>query len=238
MGTIHPPMTDTTLSPLFGETTYPSLLREGTESRLSHSDSGPMSLTLVTALTSPIGATTNDPEEETLTLRSQNPFLASIIARQQTPSTRMGPTTSGTHLNRSTETSSVRNKSKHGSFDELTSRPEPTGNTEEAVRTWSTTSRPLEGRPSTSATPQTASSWPESTPTAIGNYSARTLAADAQIYGHEPRRSPNSSTNSSSPSHSDLTSASIERTTSSDFQYDWESVYPGFHPEDANWEDP
>ncbi len=26
--------------------------------------------------------------------------------------------------------------------------------------------------------------------------------------------------------------------TSEDFQYDWESVYPGFHPEDANWEDP
>ncbi len=33
-------------------------------------------------------------------------------------------------------------------------------------------------------------------------------------------------------------SASIERTTTNDFQYDWESVYPGFHPEDANWEDP
>ncbi len=74
-----PPTASTTLSLLFSETTYPSLPREGTESRLSHTDSGPTSPTPVTAPTSPIRS---DYDEETtpLALRLRNPFLASIIA--------------------------------------------------------------------------------------------------------------------------------------------------------------
>ncbi len=42
----------------------------------------------------------------------------------------------------------------------------------------------------------------------------------------------------SGTSPSDSTNASIGRTTSDGFQYDWESVFPGYNPEDANWEDP
>ncbi len=76
----HLPTAATTLSPLFGKTTYPSLLREGTESRLSHSDSGLTSLTPVTAPTSPIRSSDDDEEMTPLTFQLWNPFLTSIIA--------------------------------------------------------------------------------------------------------------------------------------------------------------
>ncbi len=82
------------------------------------------------------------------------------------------------------------------------------------------------------------SSWPKSTPTTIGSYSAPIQATDAQTYGHEQRRRSDSSASNSSRSLSNSTSASGERTTTHDFQYDWESVYPGFHLEDVNWKDP
>ncbi len=237
MGTTHPPTMSATLSPRFGETRYPSLPREEIESHKSHSCSGLTSLTAVTAPTSPI--TNSDSEEPTpLALRLRNPFLALIIAAQQTPSTLRGLTTSGMHSNRSTETSSVQNESKHGSFDKRTSKPGQTGNTEERTRTWNITSPPTEERRSTSANLPTARSWPESMPTTTRSYSAPIQVTDAQTYRHGQKRSIDSSMNDSNTSPSDSTSASIGRTTFGDFQYDWESVFLGYNPEDANWEDP
>ncbi len=106
------------------------------------------------------------------------------------------------------------------------------------MRTWSTTSPPTGERHSTLATPPTGNSWPGSTPTATGSYSAPIPATDAQIYGHKQKRRIDSSESDSNPSLSNSTSASIGRTTIDDFQYDWESVYPGFHPEETMWGDP
>ncbi len=228
------PTMSTTLSPLFGETTYPSLPREGTKSRLSRMDSGPASPTPVTAPTSLIG-TESDNEEATPTMfRSWNPFLASIIAHQQTPSTGRGLTTSGMHSNRSTEISSVQNESKHGSFDERTSKPEQTGNTEERARIWNTSSPSTEEPHSTSENPLTGNSWPESIPTATRSYSAPILATDAQTYGHKQRRSSDSNTLPSG-----WTNDSTERRISEEvFAYDWDSIYPGFQPGNAYWDDP
>ncbi len=82
------------------------------------------------------------------------------------------------------------------------------------------------------------SSWPESTQTGIESYSVPIQASDAQTYGHEQKRSSDSSTSNSSTSPSDSTSDFIGRTTFDGFQYDWESVFPGYNPKDANWEDP
>ncbi len=84
-----------------------------------------MSLTLVTAPTSLIEDDSDNEAPTPLVLGSRNPFLASIIAAQQIPSTRKGLTTSGTHSNKSTETSSAQNESRHGNFGRQTSRPEP-----------------------------------------------------------------------------------------------------------------
>ncbi len=238
LGSTHPITVSTTLLPLFGKTTYPSLPREGTESRLSHLDSGLTSPTPVTAPTSPIRSDNNNEEPTPLALCSRNPFLASIIAAQQTPSTRRGQTMSGTHSSRSTETSSVQNESKHGSFDERMSRPGQAGSTEEPGKTWSTSLQQTGEPPSTSAIPPMANSWPESTPTETGSYSAPIQAADAPTYGPEQRRSIDSSASDLSTSLSDSTNTSIERTIFDGFQYDWESVFLGYNPEDANWEDP
>ncbi len=74
-------------------------------------------------------------------------------------------------------------------------------------------------------------------PTVTGSYSTPILATDAQTYGHEQRRKTNSSESDSSTLLSDSMNASIGRTTFDDFQYDWESVYPGFHPEETTWND-
>ncbi len=238
MGTTHPPTMSTTLLLLFSKTRYPSLPQEGTESRQSHSDSGLTSPIPVIAPTSPIGAESDDEGPTPWALRSRNPFLASIIAAQQTPSMWRDPTMSGTHSSRLTETSSAPNESKHGNFEGQTSRPGQTGNTEAVERTWTTSSRPTEEPYSTSDIPPTGSSWQESMPTKIGKYSAPIPVNDAQTYGHEQRRNTDSSANSSSALPSDLMNASIRRTTFDDFQYDWESVFPGYNPEDANWEDP
>ncbi len=216
MGITHPPTTNVTLSPLFGETTYPSLPREETESHLSHSDSGLTSPTAVTAPTSPTGAITDDHEEEMPTLRSRNPFLASIIARQQTPSTQKGLTSSGTHSRISTEKSSDQSESRHGNFNEQMSRPGLVSNTAARVRIWPITLPPIGAPPSTSEIPPTRTLRHEPTPTATGSYSTLIPVTDALTYGHKQRRRSDSSTSSSSPSHSDLTSASIERTTSND----------------------
>ncbi len=174
-------------------------------------------------------------------LGSRNPFLASIIANQRTRSTGRVPTTSGIHLNRSTETSSVQSESKPGSFDEPTSKPEPAGNMQEATRTWSISLPRTGGHPSTSGPRQTERSWPGSMPTATGSYTLPTPVTDAQTYRHEQRARSNDSKGSSKSSPSDstsTTSASERRTAPIDFQYDWESVYPGFHPEETTWNDP
>ncbi len=150
----HPPMTPTTLSPLFSETRYPSLPREGTKSHRSHSDSGRASPT------SPIEGEDDNEAPTPLALGSRNPFLASIIVHQQTPSMRKGPTTSGTPSHRSTKRSSVQSELRHGSFDEQTSRPGRTGNTEGLGRTWTTSSPPAGEHSSTSAPLRTENSWP------------------------------------------------------------------------------
>ncbi len=230
LGTIRPHTTSTsqTLLPLFGETRYPSLPREGTESHLSHSDSGLTSPTPVTAPQSPIEDDNDNEAPMLLVLSSRNPFLASIIAQQLTPSMWRGPTMSGTHSNRSTERS----------LDQNESRPGQTGSKGGLGRIWSTSSPPAGEHPSTSAPPQTGNSWQESMPTATGSYIAPTPAAHAQIYGHEQRRSIDSSETDSSPSRGDWTNDSIGRTTSEAFTYDWDSVFLGYRPEDAGWEDP
>ncbi len=108
----------------------------------------------------------------------------------------------------------------------------------ERVRTWNTTSQRPGEPPSTSAIPPTATSWPESMLTGTGSYTLPTLAAAAPTYGYEQARRNKSSTSSSSSSRSDSTSDSGQRITPDDFQYDWESVFPGYNPKDANWEDP
>ncbi len=83
------------------------------------------------------------------------------------------------------------------------------------------------------------STWPESTPTAAGSYTAPTQAADAQTYEHEQRRNIRFSGNALSPLRDGWTSDSTGRTTSEyRFEYDWDSVFPGYQPEDAKWEDP
>ncbi len=164
LGLAHPPTTRTTLSPLFSKTQYPSLPREGTTSRQSHSDSGLTSPTPVTAPQSPIN---NDNEAPTpLALGSRNPFLASIIAARPTPSTGRGPTTSGMHLNRSTKTPRPRASRGMGAPMGWTLRPGPAGTTQEHARTWTTTSQSTGEHPSTSGIPPTGSSWHESMPTA------------------------------------------------------------------------
>ncbi len=190
----------------------------------------------MTAPTSPIEDGSDD-QERTL-LGSRNPFLASNIAAQQTPSTLRDPTTSGTHSYRSTETSLAWKESKHGSFDEQTSRPGRPGSTEGRARTWTTTSPSTGEHHSTSANPHKERSWPESMLTATGSYIAPTPVNAAQTYGHEQRRSINFSVSDSENSPSDSTSASIERTTNDDFQYDWESVLWGYNPKNPDWEDP
>ncbi len=145
---------------------------------------------------------------------------------------------SGMHSHRSTETFSVQNESRHGSFDKQTSRPGQTGSTGEVARTW-TTSLPQTGeRPSISDIPLTGSSWQESMPTETGKYSGPIPVNDAQTYGHEQRRSTDSSVNDSTSLPSDWTSDFIGKTTFEAFPYDWDSVFPGYNPEDANWEDP
>ncbi len=145
---------------------------------------------------------------------------------------------SGTHSYRSTKRSLAQRELRHGSFDEQTLRPEQIGNTEGHVRTWTTSLPPAGEHPSTSAPPQTGNSWQGSMPIATGSYIAPTPVADAQTYGHEQRKSIDSSETGSSPSHGDWTSDSIRRTTSEAFTYDWDSVFPGYQPEDADWEDP
>ncbi len=197
-----------------------------------------MSPTPVTALTSPIKGDNNNEVPTPLALGSRNPFLASIIAQRQTPSTWRDPTTSGTLSNRSTERSLVQNELRHGSFDQQMSRPEQTGSIGGHGRTWNTSSPPVGEPPSILVPPQMGNSWQESTPIATGSYTAPTLVDDAQIYGHEQRRSTDSSERDSSPSHGDWMSNSIGRTTSEAFAYDWDSIFLGYQPEDAGWEDP
>ncbi len=231
-------MTASTFSPLFGETGYPSLPREGAMSRQSHLGSGQTSPTPVTAPQSPIEDDDDSEAATPLGLGSRNPFLASIIVARQTPSTGKGQTTSGTHSNRSTKTSSVRSKLKPGSFDEQTSRPGRAGNMQAHARTWPITSPSTEGRHSTSGNPLAQSLLQEPTPTATGSYSGPTPDTDAQTYGHKQERRSNSSRSSSNTSLSSLTSASGQRTMPEIFQYDWESVYPGFYPEETVWGNP
>ncbi len=89
LGPAHPTMTAPTLSPLFGETRYPSLPREGATSRQSHLGSGQ---------TSPIKDDDDNEAPAPLVLGSRNPFLALITARRQTLSTGKGLTSSGTPL--------------------------------------------------------------------------------------------------------------------------------------------
>ncbi len=192
-----------------------------------------MSPTPVTAPQSPIEA-----DNDNKALGSRNPFLTSIIAQRLTPSTWRGPTMSGTRLYRLTETFLDQNESRHGSFDKQTLRPEQTGNTEGRGRTWTISLPPAEERPSTLEPPQMGNSWQEFMPIATGSYTAPTQEDDAQIYGHEQRRSTESSKEGSSLSRRDWMSDSIEKTTSEAFTYDWDSVFPGYQPEDAGWEDP
>ncbi len=147
----------------------------------------------MTAPMSPIEGDNNNEAPTPLALGSRNPFLASIIAQRQTPSTWRDPTTSGTLSNRSTKRSLVQNELSHGSFDEQMSRPEQTGSIGGHGRTWNTSSQPVGEPPSISVPPQTGNSWQESTPIATGSYTAPTLVDNAQIYGHEQRRSTDSS---------------------------------------------
>ncbi len=94
------------------------------------------------------------------------------------------------------------------------------------------------GAPFHFGAPLTENSWPGFTPTATGSYSTPIPANDAQIYGHEQKRSTDSSASNSSTSPSDSTSDFIGRTNFDDFQYDWESIFPGYDPDNPNWEDP
>ncbi len=219
----HLHTTDTTLSPLFGRTTYPSLPREGTESCLSHTDSGQTSPTPVTAPTSPI----NNNKELTPMFQSRNPFRTSIIVAQQTPSTSRGPTSSGTHSNRSTKTSSVQNELKHGSFNEQTSKPEPTGSTGGCASTWSTTSPPTGERRSTSVKPTNGELMARVHTNCNRELFCTHPSHRRPDLRHEQRRNINSSESDSNTSPSDSTNASIGRTIFDGFQYNWESVFPG-----------
>ncbi len=75
-------------------------------------------------------------------------------------------------------------------------------------------------------------------PIKTGSYIAPTQVADAQTYEYGQKRSTESSGTSSMPSRTDWMSDSIGRTTSEAFAYDWDSVFPGYQPEEAGWEDP
>ncbi len=94
------------------------------------------------------------------------------------------------------------------------------------------------GAPFHFSAPTNGDLWQESMPIATGSYTTPTPVADARTYGHEQRKSIESSKADSTPLRGDWTSDSIGRTTSEAFAYDWDSVFPGYRPKDADWEDP
>ncbi len=238
LGFGHPGTTEPTLSPLFGTTRYPSLPREGATSRQSRSDSGQTSLTPVTALTSPIGAD-NDSEAATpLALGSRNPFLASIIAAAQTPSTGRGPTSSGTPSKKLTSAFSDRSASRPGSLGGQMSTPGPTDTTQTQGRTWPTTCHAPRGTVPLRKTKQRRARGQGLRQPQLGAIPHPIQANDVLTYGNEPRRRRASSEDSSKSSPSNSTNDSGERITRTDFQYDWESIYPGFYPEEVAWGEP
>ncbi len=145
---------------------------------------------------------------------------------------------SGIHSNRLTKKSSVQSESRRGSFNKSTLRPGQTGNTREREKTWSTSSPPTGEHLSTLVPPQTGNLWQGSMPTATRSYTTPTPVEDAQTYGHEQQRNTGSLSADSPPSQGGWTNDSIGVTIPEEFDYDWDSVFPGYRPEDTGWEDP
>ncbi|KAK0235749.1 hypothetical protein EDD85DRAFT_791186 [Armillaria nabsnona] len=106
-----------------------------------------------------------------------------------TPSILTDSTTSGTHLSRSTETSSVHIESKPKSLDEPTSRPEQSSPMTRQGRTWPTSSPSTGEHCSISDNPPTLTSRCKPMPTNFRSYIPYTWDTNKLIYTPEPRRS-------------------------------------------------
>ncbi|PBK98360.1 hypothetical protein ARMGADRAFT_1026386 [Armillaria gallica] len=154
------------------------------------------------------------------------------------PSTRGGATTSGTSSNRSTGTSSVPTRSRPGNSGEQTWRraPEfpsgtPPGNT------WNTSSPYTKGIHSILDNRPTWKSSPVSTPTATAAYTLHILGWNEETSVPAPKSNKKSLSGNSPDSDSSMTNN--DRTMDPltglrGFQYDWDSIEPGFQPaEDA-----
>ncbi len=227
----NPRTEDPILLLLFDEVQYPSLPHHDTDSPAHPSTSGPMSSTPVTAPQSLNEDIVSNKGMGHLTLSSRNLFCA---AAQRTHSTPTGSTMSGTSSNRSTETSSVLNESRPGSFNEQTSRLESAGSMQEGGRTWSTSLPSIGELPSISEPQLQGTSSPEYTQTETGSYTLPIQASIAETYNLAPRRS-NDSFNaifSDSPGGWEIDPIWMDPLTNpyEGFEYDWNSVAPGFQP--------
>ncbi len=199
-------------------------------------DSGQTSPTPVTAPQSPIDDDDDSEAATPLALGSRNPFLASIIAATWTPSTGRGPTTSGTSSRRSTRELLGPERVeawelRQADVEARTSRHHP--NTREDMAYYLATHR---GAPFHFGEPSSA----ELVARAYANRNRELFRTHPRPTTPRPTRA-----NPGGGKHPQRTARdprtptrrgdSGERITRTDFQYNWESVYPGFHPEETGW---